>query len=329
MCYLSERWLRQLHKDLKRSQRSAFAKGTVKNFKSQWNKFLTFCERSGNHCLPVSSERLCLYIQFLTRSLKSPKSVRNYVHGLKTLHNMLDFPFPPLSSLDVKLTFRGIERRIQHVPSRAVPVTPALLLDIVKYLDLSDPYDATTWCLFLFLFFLFSRRSQFVPDNVKDLAKSHMVLRSDIQLLGGLIHVSFRWTKTLQFGGRVLVIPLVPVPGSPLCPVSAYARMLKLLPAPPSSLAFVFPSGKSFAPISYWSFQSLFRRLVGLTGRDPAGYSTHSFRRGGASFAYSVGVRGELIQAQGDWASDAYKVYLEMAFPQRVQVARAMALGLL
>ena len=58
-------------------------------------------------------------------------------------------------------------------------------------------------------------------------------------------------------------------------------------------------------------------------------YRGHSFRRGAATFAFNSGVPGELVQHFGDWASDAYKAYLEFSLPARVKVAEQMKLRLL
>jgi hypothetical protein len=38
-------------------------------------------------------------------------------------------------------------------------------------------------------------------------------------------------SKTIQFGERLLIIPIVAIPGSSLCPVKAYLNMVKLVPA--------------------------------------------------------------------------------------------------
>lgn len=176
--------------------------------KSQWNKFLKFCEMSQDFTLPISEERLCLYIQFLSRSLKAPQSVHNYVSGLKTLHLMLDLQFPCLSNLQVRLTLKGVCKGLNHVPHQAYPVTPELLRDLFCKLNLSDPVDSTFWCLFLFLFFLFSRRSQFIPDSGSGSELFKLVRRQDVYFSDDLLYVRFRWTKTLQSAGRILIIPL-------------------------------------------------------------------------------------------------------------------------
>ena len=60
-------------------------------------------------------------------------------------------------------------------------------------------------------------------------------------------------------------------------------------------------------------------------GLDWKRYSGHSFRRGGATFAFNLGVNSELIQYMGDWASDAYQRYQEMSPAMRLALPLAMA----
>ena len=50
-------------------------------------------------------------------------------------------------------------------------------------------------------------------------------------------------------------------------------------------------------------------------------YTGHSFRRGGASWAFQAGLPGELIQVCGDWVSDAYNVYLEFTMQKKLDLA--------
>lgn len=322
---VSGSWLTTLQQDLLHTQRQAFAKGSLKNLKSQWKKFLGFSVNRGVLHLPVSLQDLCLYIQFLTRSLKCPKSIRNYVSGLKTLHLLLDIPFPSYTELQLKLTFRGVDRSLCHVPHQAEPITTAILSQIHQVLNFSLPLHVVIWCLFLFSFFLFARRSQFVPDSTSPSHTSNLVSRQDISVQGDLVLVTFNWTKTHQTGGKPLVVPLAKIPGSILCPVTAFSHMVQLIPAPPLTPAFVVPFSGSFRPITYHFYQTIIRSCVSALGLEPSKFSSHSFRRGGASFAFSIGIPGELIQSQGDWKSEAYKLYLNLDENQRLVVARRMA----
>jgi len=56
----------------------------------------------------------------------------------------------------------------------------------------------------------------------------------------------------------------------------------------------------------------------------PTQFRGHSICRGGATWAFQNGVPGELIQIYGDWASDAYKCYLEFLDEAKLQVAPEM-----
>jgi len=51
------------------------------------------------------------------------------------------------------------------------------------------------------------------------------------KLVGLKVHGNLKCTKTIQFGERLLHIPLLTIVNLPLCPVSAYLRMIRLVPA--------------------------------------------------------------------------------------------------
>jgi hypothetical protein len=66
-----------------------------------------------------------------------------------------------------KLLIKGLVKTKQHFTRRALPITPDILLEMVMFLDLYDPSDCVFWCIFLFAFFLMSRKSNLVPDSVR------------------------------------------------------------------------------------------------------------------------------------------------------------------
>ena len=80
--------------------------------------------------------------------------------------------------------------------------------------------------------------------------------------------------------------------------------------------------------LSYNVFLSKLRQILSLLGYNPSSYAGHSFRRGGASWAYQSGVRTELIKLQGDWKSEVYQKYLELPLQSRVSLAMAMSKNL-
>ena len=78
----------------------------------------------------------------------------------------------------------------------------------------------------------------------------------------------------------------------------------------------------SYHVSSFCSFLSTTTSAIGLV---PAHYSPHSFRRGGASFAFKYNVPAQLIHRQGDWQSDAYLTYLNMFLEQKQLAVTSMA----
>lgn len=72
-------------------------------------------------------------------------------------------------------------------------------------------------------------------------------------------------------------------------------------------------------------FIAAFRRALSATGLPNASsYRGHSFRRGAASWAFNHGVPSELIRIYGDWASDAYKAYLEFGVESKLAFAQQL-----
>ena len=65
-------------------------------------------------------------------------------------------------------------------------------------------------------------------------------------------------------------------------------------------------------------------RLYRLGISDSSKFRGHSFRRGGATWAFRSSVPGGLIQVYSDWASDAYKIYLEFSEDAKLRVTRRM-----
>ena len=142
------------------------------------------------------------------------------------------------------------------------------------------------------------------------------------------IVLSFLHTKTIQFGQRILRVPLLRS-DSPLCPVAAYRHAVSLL-SDSHTAAFAFQKQDgSVHPLLPVHFVDTYRVLLKRASvPEAASYRGHSFRRGGASWAFDSGVPGELIQIMGDWKSDAYKVYLEFSLRSKVAIAHRLVQNL-
>lgn len=236
------------------------------------------------------------------------------------MHILTESPCEQFSAIQLKLVFRGLFRIKQHTPKQAFPITPCILLKIFNVLDLNNPVQATFWCLALIAFFTMSRKSNLVPNTTATFDHKKQLCRHDIRATHEHLLIRMKWSKTNQFGGRILYMPLAVMPESKLCPVRAYWNMISLIPAETNGPAFLIPKGKKLIPFTYILLQKTLRKSIQNVGLDPSAYSSHSFRRGGATSAFRAHVPAELIQLQGDWASDAYKKYLNFNMQDRILV---------
>ena len=201
--------MNKLKEDLKVSNYSAYAEGSRRNLRVQWETFLLFCLHSQLVCLPVSTETLQMYAQFLSRSFKSVSSIKNYISGIRTVHQLLGISWDCVNSFLLNLTLRGIARLKPAVVKKAEPITPSLLFQISQVLDLSCTDDIVFWCLFLFAFFLVSKKSNLVPNSLRDVRKLRCLFRKNVAYSGNNLIVCINWSKTIQFGERELFIPLL------------------------------------------------------------------------------------------------------------------------
>ena len=142
--------------------------------------------------------------------------------------------------------------------------------------------------------------------------------------------VTIRWTKTVQFRERVVHLPIPLITWSPLCPATAITRALSFTSqASPGSQAFSFLSSpdlhlKIFTyPMFLWKLRFVLRSLGLPTGATD--YACHSFRRGGASFAFQAGIPLKLIKILGEWYLDAVLLYLTVPLTIRLQSVNLFA----
>lgn len=318
--------LETLKYQCKDSARHAYAQNTYKNLKVQLKSYFMFCIHFEFEPLPTSVMVITLYAQFLSRSFKSVESIRNYISAVKSLHLLLDLDTSSFETHHLKLVLRGLSRLKQHCPKQALPITPQILYDIYKQFDITNALDVTMWCLFLHAFFLMFRKSNLVPDSISSFDNKKQLTRGDITFhTENVLLFKVRWSKTIQFGEREVTIPLVSIPGSPLCPVQAFLQMTSLVKAEKDNPAYCLKTGKQIVPITYRQFQKILKGLISKIGLNPKCYSTHSFRRGGASWAFASDIPSELIQLYGDWKSDAYKRYLKFNLKDKIAVANKMS----
>ena len=131
-----------------------------------------------------------------------------------------------------------------------------------------------------------------------------------------------RWSKVIQFRERTLHIPLPRINNSVFCPSNALLGMCLECPTPTCPVPlFRYKEGSKVVPFTQVAFTAKLQATLQAIGFPADKYSGHSFRRGGASYAFQCGLPVDLIKIQGDWSSNACERYLQPSLSLRQQVA--------
>ena len=311
---------------MERFTNSAFADSTKKTYRVHRNSYLRFCNRLGYVAVPATSKTLCRYAAFLAKSLKY-NSVKQYLNFVRILHAEWDLPNPLENNFPLSCTLRGIRRNLGDAVMRKKPISPDLLKCILSQLNLDCSLDATVWAVNLCMFFGLLRKSNVMPD--KFMPDKHL-RRCDVNFHQWGVALLLRWSKVNQFQGRNLTIPFARMKGNSLCPVLAIFNSFQLTAnASPDGPAFLFKTNGQLKPMTSDVFLRRVRTCLSQAGICPDNISNHSYRRGGATFCYAIGLSAESIKMLGDWKSNCYQRYIDNDFETRLKLVSQMQAAVL
>jgi integrase len=300
--------------------KEAWTPGTHSTFRSQEKAYLTFCHLFDLVPVPATTTILLTYVAWMARRYKAT-TVGQYLGAIRRLHAAQDLPPPPTDSIWVYRALRGIRRNKAECPKQAMPITTTILVKIHATLDLSIPDDMRFWALCLVAYYSFLRKSNLAEKKRGQLGRK-TIRWSDIRWTSSNAFVRVRETKTLQFGQRMLTIPLPKLGGNVLCPWGALKKWESMATSQDDQPAFAGQDDPTHPPMYSWIETRLKAaiRAAGITGY----YTCHSFRRGGASAALQAGVPAEFVRLQGDWTSDAYLRYIKLSTDKKIECANAL-----
>jgi hypothetical protein len=136
-----------------------------------------------------------------------------------------------------------------------------------------------------------------------------------------------RNSQVIQFGQKVLSLPYFRSPNHRLCPIRAVLAHFGASPLPKDRPLFNYLKNGVEVFFSHAAFVSRLKQGLVSAGVDHTQFSAHSLRRGGASFAYEIGLSPLQIKQRGDWASSAFERYVFVSKSSLNQVAFALSNG--
>lgn len=284
----------------------------------QWLYFAVYFQVT---ILPASPENLCLFMELMSKTC-GYGHCKNVLGGIKYLHAATGHEFPT-DDFGLDETLQGLKRRLKGTPRMALPIDPVILRRMYQYINTNNKFDLAMWCGYLVAFYCLFRKANVVPkDSAFD--PSSILTRSDIEVdeCGRRVLVYVNFSKTNQYMKEFHVIP-VPANSDPALDLFRHMKLLfSQVNALETAPAFSY-SKTSF--VNHKSYTVKLKALLTRAGLDPALYSGHSFRRGGASYLYSIGGTTLMVQTLGDWSSQVFTRYLHLSIDDRLEAQELIA----
>ena len=311
-------------------QKQMYSKNTLATYGTGVLKLILYAMWFRFPFTPPTEETLASFVTFQSRSC-CYASLKVYLFAIRAWVLASGHPWTPWAQqYRVYSAMQGLKRVFGHQVVPKLAVTPALLLQFVTFLTLSEFNDLMALGAMLVAFYGLFRKDNITVGKADAFNPRANLKVGDFSVdhTQGIVWVRVTHSKVIQCRERYHWVPLVRMPGHPLCPFSVVCALLEVhrqMGSPADSPMFLWKVGKKVSPMTHSVFVHAFKRLVQLCGLDWTKFSGHSFRRGGATYCFNLGVSPELIKLLGDWKSDAYLLYEQTTDRRRLELPRAMA----
>ena len=272
--------------------------------------FLAFCFMYQIDMYNYSVNHAISFIEFLAYNGLATPTIATYVSAIKAKCLQFNLTTVPWSHPRIPLMLKSCSRTIEHVTQPKQVLSPHTLTLLIAKLN-SHPMGSMYKGLFLLAFHGFFRISNLLPKTQSSFQASRHLSRGDVSITSPGITVFLKWSKTLQANKDTRLIPLAAIPGSPLCPLQAILQINQLYPVSYHCPMFSHMVQGKLVVISQSQARRVLSELLASMGLNPKCYGFHTFRRSGASLAFSLNVPVQYIKAHGTWASDAVWAYLD------------------
>ena len=145
----------------------AYAPATIRAYKSNFEKFIFFCEEIDECALPASSSLVAQYVKKLTCSNLKSSSIRIAVAAIATIHKLNQAP-DPTENPEVKLELKRMYRSLGREANQAYGITNNILQKLLNAND-KDLRGMRDKALLLIAYDILCRRSELVSLMAEDL----------------------------------------------------------------------------------------------------------------------------------------------------------------
>lgn len=279
---------------------------------------------------PAPAWRVSTFVAYAARAMVqkrgglATKTLKRLVTALRSWHIDLGLDDSAVTSPRVERVIRGAHRWHGTVTkAQPLPITLPILRRILQHIR-SHPsaYGGPVGHLasvaaFTLLFACFMRMGEVTYtafDGRFDLTCGSLTLPVRV---GDVATLTIPASKTDPFRAGVTVV--VPTGPANICPVRACRQYLACRPHTAADPLFAVNGAFPRSLLT-----KALRNALNSVGYSAAQYSGHSFRRGAATWAASIGMTATEIKTLGRWNSECFRLYVDAGPPSHASAGRKL-----
>jgi len=278
----------------------AYAPATIRAYKANFEKFITFCSTNDSTAIPADEAVITNYIRHLMKENLKSASIRIAVASISTIHRLNQYPDPTIHP-NVKLEMRRMHRSLGRESRQAAGINANILNEMLKTTD-NSLKGLRDRALILTAYDSMCRRSELVSLSMEDAL---------IDQENQSIKIKLRRSKTDQDGlGRWLHLSK-----------EAQAAILKWIQASKISDGKLFRGitrGNNISKsLSGAQINRIYKKVATNSRIEKSlirNISGHSMRVGAAQDLLISGASLPMIMQRGHWSkADTVMRYIENA----------------
>ena len=265
----------------------AFAKNTIRAYRSDFMQYQTWCFENSLVPLPASAHTMAMYVDYLSDNNKSA-TIRRRINSLGTLLR-LSKNHDPTKQPEVILALKRMHRKIGRAQQQAAPLTKPLLNQLLRNCD-NSIRGLRNQVLLRLGYETMRRRSELCAFKFEDICRAP----------NGKPAIKLNFSKTDQFGtGKILPISqkLFDVLENWRTIISEEGYILR-------SINKHGHFGTNLHPASVSTLLKGLQKNLKIDS-DEQPLSGHSFRVGAALDLLEQGEPLERIMLRGGWQTDS------------------------
>ena len=297
-----------------------FAESTKRAYSSMFRVFVAFVVFMTWDIHQVTVLQLLCFLEcLLYNGVKAPQ-MANYLSAIKTKFTILGLDVACFADARLKYYQKAVQLHSPMQVKLKKVIDVSLLHKIVQqcnYTYMGQVFKA----VYLTSFYVFLRLSNLVPHSVQQFSTLKHLARGDVIFHPSKVVILLKWSKTMQNNNDIKLITIPRIQNSIICLVMALSNLLAITPKGANLPLFQFKVSGTWVPLTDYRVRRHFALILAKLYLADSGFTFHTFRHSGTTFAFNNDVTLQNIQRHGTWTSDCVWRYITDSVDAGEQVA--------